>query len=141
MIRHITYNDFEKFIKLIDININEKIFNLFINNLNPNRHIIIVYEKDNQIIGTGTLLIEPKLTYNISYLGHIENIFVEENYRNKGVGKDIITYLVDYAKEHLCYRIDLACEDKLIKYYNSLGFIRQINCMTMLNIENFTKIN
>lgn len=137
MIRNISYDDFEKFIKLINININKVSFELFINNLNPNRHIIIVYEKDNEIIGTGSLLIEPKLTYNISYLGHIENIFVETNYRNKGVGKEIVNFLSKYAKEKLCYRVDLACEDNLINYYKSLGFDKKINCMTMLNKENF----
>jgi glucosamine-phosphate N-acetyltransferase len=137
MIRNILYDDFEKFIKLINININKVSFELFINNLNPNRHIIIVYEKDNEIIGTGSLLIEPKLTYNISYLGHIENIFVETNYRNKGVGKEIVEYLVNYSREKLCYRIDLACEDRLIKFYKELGFNKQLICMSMLIEENF----
>ena len=137
MIRNISYDDFEKFIKLINININKVSFELFINNLNPNRHIIIVYEKDNEIIGTGSLLIEPKLTYNISYLGHIENIFVETNYRNKGVGKEIVEYLVNYSREKLCYRIDLVCEDRLIKFYKELGFNKQLICMSMLIEENF----
>lgn len=137
MIRNISYHDFENFIKLINTNIDVVSFNLFINNLNPNRHIIIVYEKNDEIIGTGSLLIEPKLTYNISYLGHIENIFVDEKYRNMGIGKEIVNFLIDYAKKKLCYRIDLACEDHLINYYKSLGFNKKINCMTMLNKENF----
>ena len=137
MIRNITCNDYYSFTTLININISIDIFKLFINNLNLNRHIIVIYEKDNEIVGTGSLLIEPKLTYNISYLGHIENIFVKENYRNKGIGKEIVNFLINYAKEKLCYRIDLACEDKLINYYKSLGFDKKINCMTMLNKENF----
>ena len=141
MIRHIDYIDYNKFIKLINININTDTYNLFISNLNPNRHIIVLYEKDNEVIGTGSLLIEPKLTYNISYLGHIENIFVDEKYRNKGIGKEIVEYLVNYAREKLCYRIDLACEDKLINFYNGLGFNKQLICMSMLIEENFKQIN
>jgi glucosamine-phosphate N-acetyltransferase len=137
MIRHIDYIDYNNFIKLINININTDIYNLFISNLNPNRHIIVLCEKDNQVVGTGSLLIEPKLTYNISYLGHIENIFVDEKYRNKGIGKEIVEYLVNYAREKLCYRIDLACEDKLINFYNGLGFNKQLICMSMLIEENF----
>lgn len=137
MIRHIDYIDYNNFIKLINININTDIYNLFISNLNPNRHIIVLCEKDNQVVGTGSLLIEPKLTYNISYLGHIENIFVDEKYRNKGIGKQIVEYLVNYAREKLCYRIDLACEDKLINFYNELGFNKQLICMSMLIEENF----
>jgi len=137
MIRHIDYIDYNNFIKLINININTDTYNLFISNLNPNRHIIVLYEKDNQVVGTGSLLIEPKLTYNICYLGHIENIFIDEKYRNKGIGKEIVEYLVNYAREKLCYRIDLACEDKLINFYKELGFNKQLICMSMLIEENF----
>jgi len=102
-----------------------------------NQHIIVVYEKNNDIIGSGTLLIEPKLTYGISYLGHIENILVHENHRNCGIGKNIVKYLIDYAKNNSCYRIDLACEEKLIKFYQDVGFNKQIVCMSMINKENF----
>jgi glucosamine-phosphate N-acetyltransferase len=137
MLRHIGYSDYKKFIKLVNVNINEDTYKLFINNLNPNRHVIVLYEKDNEIIGTGSILIEPKITYNISYLGHIENIFVDETYRNKGIGKQIVEYLVNYAREKLCYRIDLACEDKLIDFYRGLGFNKQLICMSMLIEENF----
>ena len=137
MIRHIKYTDYNQFGKLINININKDTFDLFISNLNPNRHIIVIYEKDNEIVGTGSLLIEPKLTYNICYLGHIENIFIDEKYRNKGIGKEIVEYLVNYAREKLCYRIDLACEDKLINFYSGLGFNKQLICMSMLIEENF----
>jgi glucosamine-phosphate N-acetyltransferase len=137
MIRHINYTDYDNFITVVNINISKDAYNLFISNLNPNRHIIVLYKKDNKIIGTGSLLIEPKLTYNISYLGHIENIFVDEKYRNKGIGKQIVEYLVNYAREKLCYRIDLACEDKIINFYRGLGFNKQLICMSMLIEENF----
>jgi glucosamine-phosphate N-acetyltransferase len=137
MIRNITYNDYIKFINLSNININKETFDLFVNNLNPNHHLIIVYEENNEIIGTGTLLIERKLTYNISYLGHIENIFVDKDHRNKGIGKKITTYLINHAKKNLCYRIDLACEENLINFYQNLGFDKKLYCMSMLNSENF----
>ena len=53
-----------------------------VNHKNSGKNIC-VYEKDNEIVGTGSLLIEQKLTYNIRYLGHIENIFVDEKYKRK----------------------------------------------------------
>lgn len=136
MIRDIEITDYINFIKLLNLNISKDVFNLFINNLNKNRHIIIVYEKNNEVLGTGSLLIEPKLTYNICYLGHIENIFVTENSRNKGIGKEIVKFLINYAKKG-CYRIDLACEDKIINFYKELGFNNNLNCMSMLVKENF----
>jgi glucosamine-phosphate N-acetyltransferase len=141
MIRHIEKTDYKKFIKLLNLNINKDVFDLFISNLNCNRHIIVIYEEDNEILGTGSLLIEAKLTYNISYMGHIENIFVNENNRNKGIGKIIVNYLIGCAKDKGCYRIDLACDDKLKTYYKELGFNKQLVCMSMLIEENFKHVN
>ena len=137
MIRDIENSDYIKFIKLLNLNISKDVFNLFINNLNKNRHIIIVYEKNDELIGTGSLLIEPKLTYNISYMGHIENVFVNENNRNKGIGKEIVKFLTNYAKKFGCYRIDLSCEEKIINFYKELGFNNNLSCMSMLIKENF----
>ena len=137
MIRDIENSDYIKFIKLLNLNISKDVFNLFINNLNKNRHIIIVYEKNDELIGTGSLLIEHKLTYNISYLGHIENIFVNENNRNKGIGKEIVKFLTNYAIKFGCYRIDLSCEEKIINFYKELGFDNNLSCMSMLIKENF----
>lgn len=138
MIRQISKNDYEQFIELINTRVIKEDFELFLtNNLQSGQHIILVYEINNKIIGTGSLLIETKLTYNISYLGHIENIFVSEEYRNKGIGKEIVKCLCKYANEKKCYRIDLSCEDYLIAFYKNLGFDKQLYCMSMLNKENF----
>jgi len=141
MIRHINNTDYINFTKLTNLNINKDLYNLFVSNLNQNSHIIVIYEKDNEILATGTLLIETKLTYNISYLGHIENIFVNEKKRNNGIGKKIVEYLISYAKEKGCYRIDLACEEKFINFYKEAGFNKQLICMSMLIEDNFKSKN
>lgn len=137
MIRNLEKFDYVEFTKLINSNISEENFNLFLNEMDKNKHIIVVYEENNNLIGTGTLLIETKLTYNICYLGHIENILIHNDYRNKGYGKQIIKYLIDKAKNKKCYRIDLACENNLENYYENLGFNRKLTCMSLLNIEYF----
>ena len=137
MIRQILPTDYEQFTKLISVDNSKEEYDLFLNNTLNSNHIIVVYEKDNELIAFGTLLIEAKLTYNISYLGHIENIFVHEKYRQQGFGKKIVSYLIQYAKKNKCYRIDLTCEEHLIPFYKSLGFDKQLYCMSMLNKENF----
>ena len=137
MLRNLRIEDYDKFVKLIHTNITKEEYETFLSNTLNRNHIIVVYEKDNELIATGTLIIEAKLTYNISYLGHIENIFVDEIYRKQGIGKEIVSYLIQYAKNNKCYRIDLACEEHLIPFYKSMGFDKQIYCMSMLNKENF----
>lgn len=137
IIRKIDINDYKDFINLIKTNITFEQFSDFLKFTLSDKHIIIVIEVENKIIGTGTLIIEPKLTYNISYMGHIENILIHENYRGKGLGKLIVRYLSNYAKEYGCYRIDLTCEERLEYFYKKLGFeIKQLG-MTMLIKENF----
>jgi len=137
IIRNINISDYSNFIKLIKTNITFKEFSDFLKSTLSEKHIIIVILIEDKIIGTGTLIIEPKLTYNISHMGHIENILVDEEYRCKGIGKSIINYLSNYAKEYGCYRIDLTCEEKLEDFYKNLGFeIKQLG-MTMLIKENF----
>ena len=52
---------------LIDSNITEEYFTYFIENvLNKNHKIIVIEDSNNNLIGTGTILIEKKLT-NGSY--------------------------------------------------------------------------
>lgn len=136
-IRKINVNDYIEFTNLINTYISLKEFTDFLSFALGDKHIIIVVEIENKIVGTGTLFIEPKLTYNMSYMGHIENILVDENYRCKGLGKMIVNYLSNCAKEYGCYRIDLTCEDRLGDFYKNLGFeIKQLG-MTMLVKTNF----
>ena len=92
-------------------------------------------EVDGNIVGTGTLLIEAKMTYNTCFLGHIENIYIDENNRNKSFGKNIIAFLIDYATKFGCYRIDLLCIDELCEYYGKIGF-HKLNGMRMLLEQN-----
>jgi GNAT superfamily N-acetyltransferase len=137
MIRNLEKRDYLQFIKLINTNVSESDFQEFVSTLEPTKHIIIIFEEGDKIIATGTLFIERKLTYNISFLGHIENVFVDECYRSKGIGKQIVSYLINYAIENKCYRTDLACYEELIPFYEEFGFTKRVACMTLLHRENF----
>ncbi len=42
---------------------------------NPNHFIYVVVDKDkDKVVGTATLLIEPKFIHNLGYIGHIEDV-------------------------------------------------------------------
>ena len=85
--------------------------------------IIVAYiENENKFVGSGTILIEPKLSHSGKNVGHLEDIEVDPLYRNKGIGKNITNYLIRYAKTHNCYKIILNCEENKIKYYQKFGF-------------------
>lgn len=117
---------------------NEEYFISFYKNmLQHNQHIVIA-EKDNNIIGSGTLLIENKLTYGGCKMAHIENILINESNRGQKIGIQIINKLIELSEIHKCYRIDLICADDLIKYYKKINFnTRDETAMSIILIHNF----
>ena len=74
------------------------------------------------IVGSGTIIYEPKIIREGSYTGHIEDIITHENYRNNGISKIIIENLTQYGKEKGCYKIILDCTIELENFYIKSGF-------------------
>ena len=138
MIRYLKNTDYERYIKLIDSNISENHFNTFITDVLNTNHIIIVMEDSLQnIIGTGTLLIEEKLTYGGCKMGHIENILIHEEHRGMGHGEALVEHLLDIAKTTGCYRIDLNCHTELENFYRKNNFSKDNISMNVYIQANF----
>ena len=81
---------------------------------NDNQITIVVEDYTNHqcIVGVSTIFIEPKLIHNISFVGHIEDVVVDERYRGYGIGKMMITYLLNKGRASKCYKVILDCEEK-----------------------------
>jgi len=80
---------------------------------------------DNNIVGTGSIIIERKISRDFKNVGHIEDIVIDKKYRGKGYGKELILYLINFCKENNCYKIILNCEEKNKKFYEKSGFINK----------------
>jgi len=92
-------------------------------NKNKNYKIIIAEDKENHnVIGTATLLIEQKFIHNGGKAGHIEDVVTRKGYEGKGVGMKIMKELIKIAKENDCYKVILDCDEKVIKFYEKIGF-------------------
>ena len=89
------------------------------------------------LLGTGTLLIEPKLTYGGCKMGHIENILIDEKYRGKGYGENLVNKLLEISKNEKCYRVDLNCTPELNRFYKKMNFKKKYICMNLYFKENF----
>ena len=118
---YIEENDFEDYKRHIKSDVSFDFYRDFLSKLGPN-HQIVLLKKNGKIIASGTLFIEQKLTYGGCKLGHIENIYVEEEHRSNGYAKTIINKLIEMANTNKCYRIDLICDEKLIDFYRKRGF-------------------
>ena len=98
-----------------------------------NYRIVIAEDNQNhQIIGSATLLIEQKFIHNGGRAGHIEDVVTRKGYEGKGIGKEILKELIKIAKDNECYKIILDCDEKLVKFYEKLGF-KKHSIMMRLN--------
>jgi glucosamine-phosphate N-acetyltransferase len=99
--------------------------------------IIVAYIQNNkniEFIGTGTIIIESKISHSGKNVAHIEDIVIDPKYRNQGIGKNILNYLITYAKTHNCYKIILNCDIDKKTYYQKFGFEQK-------NLEMFMKLS
>jgi len=85
-------------------------------------HIIHVAELNGKIVGSTTLLIEQKFIHEGGFVGHIEDVVVNKEFEGRGIGMKLVLSLLDVAKEKKCYKTILNCEDKLIPFYEKIGF-------------------
>lgn len=125
-IRLLTINDynngfFETLDQLTDsIKPTESAFRDFFDIL-PNNIKVWVIEYNGIIIGTGKLVFEPKFTHGLSYIAHVEDIVIDNNYKNQGLGKQLIIFLIKQCTH--CYKIILNCSADNIPFYTKCGFI------------------
>lgn len=103
----------------------------FLNQLTLVNTEIFVIEMDDKIVATGSILIEKKFIRNFKSVGHIEDIVVDEKYRGNGLGKQIINYLTQYAKDNNCYKIILDCSPENVDFYTKCGYSDKGVCMAL----------
>ena len=92
-------------------------------------HIIHVAVDDDKIVGSTTLLIEQKFIHEGGLVGHIEDVVIKKEFEAQGIGAKLVLSLLDVAKKRKCYKTILNCEDKLIPFYEKIGFKQKSNEM------------
>jgi glucosamine-phosphate N-acetyltransferase len=103
----------------IDRNKADEIFEKI--NSNPD-HIVVVAELDGKIVGSTTLLIEPKFIHKGGVVGHIEDVAIDKKFQGQKIGEKIMKYLLEFAKNRGCYKTILDCTDDVKPFYEKLGF-------------------
>ncbi len=81
-----------------------------------------VIEDKKKIIATITLLIEKKFYHSGKCTGHIEDVIVDSEHRNKNIGGYMLDFVLKKAKDLHCYKVVLGCTDPLENFYSSKGF-------------------
>ena len=81
------------------------------------------------VVGTTTLLVEPKFIFNGGRVGHIEDVSIRRGYENMGLGRRLVSYATQVAKKMGCVKIVLDCSEETMPFYEKLGYSYQDNCM------------
>ncbi len=142
IIRKINESDFENgFFETLsnltvvgDIYTNDESKREVINKIMGNENYIIVVAEDlksHKIIGTATLLIEQKFIHNGGRVGHIEDVATRKGFEGIGVGKELIHKLIEISNEYGCYKIILDCDEKVVKFYEKIGFSKKAVMMRL----------
>ncbi len=135
-IRQIQENDlFQGFLESLDSlrktsDLEEDNAKLVLKKIRSNQnHVIMVADLDGQIVGSITLLIEPKFIHQGGLVGHIEDVVVRSELQGKGIGENLVYAALEYAKNHGCYKTILDCDDNVKPFYEKIGFKRNSNAM------------
>ncbi|KAH8404692.1 hypothetical protein KR215_007102, partial [Drosophila sulfurigaster] len=106
---------------------------------------VIEDTRKGEIIGAASLIIERKFIHNCAVVscptsnyvydlllmiysfclqrGRLEDVVVNDTYRGKQLGKLIVVTVSLLAEQLGCYKMSLDCKDKLIKFYETLGYV------------------
>lgn len=68
---------------------------------------IIVAENDDSLVATCALIVVPNLTRGGKSFAIIENVVTHCDFRNLGLGKQVLAYAVDAARTAGCYKVML----------------------------------
>ena len=97
------------------------------NNINSdkNQELIVVEDENAEIIGTLQLSFIQYLTYRGGIRAQIEAVRIKKDKRGSGLGKIMIEWAVNRAKEKNAHLLQLTTDNKrpkAIKFYKDLGF-------------------
>lgn len=88
-------------------------------------HIACLVFADGLFVGCGGLCLQKELPSpdNLTgKCGYLMNIYVREAHRNKGIGKQIVAWLIEQAKIQKISKLTLETSPEGICLYQSMGF-------------------
>lgn len=105
----------------------QKYYEAFSNiNKDTNQELVVMEIPNGQIIGTLQLSFIQYLTYQGGIRAQIEAVRVRNDYRGKGIGKELFTWAIQRAKEKGAHLVQLTTDKKrpdALRFYEKLGFI------------------
>jgi len=74
------------------------------------------------IVGTATLMIEPKFIHGGASVAHIEDVVTRKDWEHKGIATKLMVVVIKEAIRQGCYKAILDCAKKNVSFYEKLNF-------------------
>ena len=86
---------------------------------------VFVAERDGQLIGTFQLIYLPSLSFKGGKRAQIESVRVAEALRGQGIGRVLMAWAIDQARQNGCVMVQLTTNksrQQARRFYQQLGF-------------------
>ena len=87
---------------------------------------LVVAESGGKVVGVLQLTFIPYLTYRGSWRALIEGVRVDRETRSMGIGRRLITWAIERAKQRGCHLVQLTSDKQrpeALRFYEELGFV------------------
>lgn len=87
---------------------------------------------ESKIIGTGGISFVEKPPYfgcPSGKIGLLSSMYTSENYRRKGIAKELLTRVINEAKIYGCGTVQITASDMGVFLYTDFGFVKNNNFM------------
>ena len=86
---------------------------------------LIVAESDGTVVGTLQLTFTPSISFQGGKRATVESVRVDEKYRSRGLGRQMMLWAIERAKERGCVSMQLTTNLERTdahRFYENLGF-------------------
>lgn len=90
----------------------------------PNNELIVAL-MDGEVIGTLQLTFTPSISFQGGKRATVESVRVDEKLRGRGIGREMMLWAIDRAREKGCISVQLTTDANRVnahRFYESLGF-------------------
>jgi GNAT superfamily N-acetyltransferase len=90
----------------------------------PNNELIVA-EMGGEVVGTLQLTYTPSLSHRGTRRCTVESVRVDAKYRGKGIGREMMLWAIDRAREKGCSSMQLTTHNDRVdahRFYQNLGF-------------------
>lgn len=84
--------------------------------------LVLVERATDELVLSGTLILERKFIHGGGLAGHIEDIIVSEAVQGRGLGATLVRGLRELGVSLGCYKIILDCQEPKVGFYEKCGF-------------------